>query len=121
MADAMIVVLLVLIVIVAVKSSLKHFQGRGGCCGGGGSTSVKIPEKKLAGPTLGEMKVTISGIHCDHCALSVTKAINRIDGASAKVSLKKNQAVVSYDRPVSKEAIIKAIEAEGFHVTGIRK
>lgn len=120
MANAIIIVVLVLVVILAVKNSLKHFKGEGGCCGGGGdSTKTEIPKKELDGPKLGEMEVSISGMHCDHCVQSVTKAVNRIPGASATVNLKKNKAVVSYDRPVSKEAITKAIEKEGFQVTGI--
>lgn len=121
MANAVIIVLLVLIIIFAVKNSLKHFKGEGGCCGGGGDdVKEEIPDKKLEGTKLGEMKVSISGMHCEHCVLSVTKAVNRIPGASAKVNLRKKQAVVSYDRNVSKEEIKSAIEAEGFQVTGIQ-
>lgn len=121
MANAVIIVLLVLIIIFAVKNSLKHFKGEGGCCGGGGdSVKEEIPDKKLEGTKLGEMEVSISGMHCDHCVLSVTKAVNRIPGASAKVNLRKKTAVVSYDRDVSKEEIRRAIEAEGFQVTGIQ-
>lgn len=122
MANAIIIIILVLIIIFAVKNSLKHFKGEGGCCGGGGdSVPVEIPKKELQGPKLGEMEVSISGMHCDHCVQSVTKAVNRIEGASADVSLKKKRAVVSYDRPVSEEVITRAIEAEGFQVTGIKK
>lgn len=121
MANAVIIVLLVLIIIFAVKNSLKHFKGEGGCCGGGGDdVKEEIPDKKLEGTKLGEMKVSISGMHCEHCVLSVTKAVNRIPGASAKVNLRKKQALVSYDRNVSKEEIKRAIEAEGFQVTGIQ-
>lgn len=121
MANAVIIVLLVLIIIFAVKNSLKHFKGEGGCCGGGGDdVKEEIPDKKLEGTKLGEMKVSISGMNCEHCVLSVTKAVNRIPGASAKVNLRKKTAVVSYDRDVSKEEIKRAIEAEGFQVTGIQ-
>lgn len=121
MANTIIIVLLILIIIFAVKNSMKHFKGEGGCCGGGGNdVKAEIPEKKLDGPKLGEMEVSISGMHCDHCVSSVTKAVNRIPGASAKVNLKKKQAIVSYDRAVSKEEVKRAIESEGFQVTGIR-
>lgn len=120
MANAIIVIVLVLIIILAMKSSMKHFLGQGGCCGGG-STPVKIPAKKLEGKKLGEMIVSISGMHCEHCVQKVTGAIHRIEGTSAKVNLKKNQALVAYDRQVSKEAITKEIEAEGFHVVEIRE
>ena len=122
MGNVIIVAVLVLIVVFAVKSSAKHFRGEGGCCGGGGDSVSKseIPVKKLTGEKLGEKVVSISGMHCDHCVAQVTRAINRIDGAAAEVSLKKKRAVVSYDRQIDDAAIRKAVEAEGFQVTGIQ-
>lgn len=123
MANAVIIIILVLVIIFAVKNSVKHFKGEGGCCGGGGEpvTKREIPDKTLKGPKIGEKSVSISGMHCDHCVMAVTKAINRIDGASAKVNLKQNRAVVSYDRPISDAAIKAAVEAEGFQVIQINE
>ena len=121
MINAVIIVILVLVVILAVKNSLKHFKGQGGCCGGGGDEPAKIREKKLKDPRLGELEVHISGMHCDHCAASVTKALNEIDGISARVNLKKNLAVVAYDREIQEDKITGAIENAGFHVTEIHK
>lgn len=122
MGNVIVVVVLVVIVIFAVKSSAKHFRGEGGCCGGGRDSVSKseIPVKKLEGEKLGEKIVSISGMHCDHCVAQVTKAINRIDGAAAQVNLKKKRAVVSYDREIDDAEIRKAVEAEGFQVTGIQ-
>lgn len=122
MANAVIIIALVLIVVFALRGSAKHFKGEGGCCGGGGGTVKReeIPEKELEGAKLGEKVLSISGMHCDHCVSSVTKAINRIDGASARVSLKRGEAVVSYDRMLSDEALKTAVEAQGFQVTAIR-
>ena len=34
----------------------------------------------------------ISGMHCEHCANTVTNALNGLDGVTAKVSLKENSA-----------------------------
>ena len=59
-------------------------------------------------------------MHCDHCVRSVTEAINKIDGASAKVSLKNETAVISYDRPVEDETIRRAVEDAGFQVVSIK-
>lgn len=122
MIDAVIVILVVLVVAVALKSSVKHFTGENGCCGGGsGADSVKeIPEKQLSGTKLGEKIVYISGMHCSRCTVSVMKAINKIEGASAKVSLKQNRAVVSYDRELSDATIRTAVEKQGFKVTEIK-
>ena len=73
----------------------------------------------MEGEKKGELLISISGMHCDHCAYSVTKAINRIDGASADVDWKKKRAVVSYEREVSREAIRNAVAGEGFEVVKI--
>ena len=89
----------------------------GGCCGGGEST---LPdEKELSGPKIGEKTVHIEGMHCENCKNRVERAINRIDGAVAKVNLKKNIAVVSFDRNISEEEIKRAVEEQDFKVVMI--
>ena len=114
--------LIVLLVVVAIaafalKSSLGHFKGEGGCCGGGEST---LPdEKELSGPKIGEKTVHIEGMHCENCKNRVERAINRIDGAVAKVNLKKNIAVVSFDKNISDEEIKRAVEDQDFKVVMI--
>ena len=45
--------------------------------------------------------------------------LNKIDGVAAKVDLKKNRAVVSYDRPVKEEDLRQAVERAGFKVSSI--
>ena len=69
---------------------------------------------------LGEKTMKITGMHCENCVASVTRAINRIDGAAAKVSLKKGEAVVSYDREISNEELKKVVEDRGYHVVSIQ-
>ena len=106
MTDAVILALVAALMFFAVRGAVKHFKGESPCCGGGGSGLTKAPaEKRLDSPVLGRKTVKISGMHCDHCVRSVTEAINKIDGASAKVSLKNETAVISYDRPVDDEKI----------------
>lgn len=116
MGTAVIVVILVIIVFIAFKSGAKHMKGEGGCCGG---SSEKIPEKKLEGDIIAEKIVTIEGMHCQNCKNSVEKRINAIDGAAAKVNLKKNIAVVSMTRDVSDDEIIRAVERLDFKVRDI--
>ena len=43
--------------------------------------------KTLENPILGKKVLKISGMHCEHCVKAVTEAINKIDGAAAKVDL----------------------------------
>ena len=121
MTDAVILALVAALMFFAVRGAVKHFKGESPCCGGGGSALTKAPaEKRLDSPVLGRKTVKISGMHCDHCVRSVTEAINKIDGASAKVSLKSETAVVSYDRPVEDEKIRRAVEDAGFQVVSIK-
>ena len=45
--------------------------------------------------------------------------LNKIDGVAAKVDLKKNRAIVSFDRPVEDETLRLAVEKVGFKVVSI--
>lgn len=117
MTNAIIIIIIAVALFFGVKHMIDHFHGKSGCCGGSGSSKPKkAPQKKLSGVKLGEKVVSISGMHCEHCAASVTKALNEIEGVSAKVSLQKKQAIVSYDREISDEKIREAIEKAGFQV-----
>lgn len=117
MGTAVIVLILVVICAVAVRSGMKHMKGEGGCCGGGSDEPVE--KKVLEGEVIGEKTVYIDGMHCDHCKNTVERYINQIDGAVAKVNLKKNLAVVSYDREIKDEDIIRAVKRADFTVTKI--
>lgn len=121
MVNAVIVLILVVVLIFAIKSSIRHFKGEGACCGGGSGT-VKRPKpkkKKLSGPVIRHYTIEISGMHCQNCVNGVTRAINAVDGAAAKVSLRKNSADVSCDRDVDKEALKRAVEDIGYKVVSI--
>ena len=48
-----------------------------------------------------------------------SRTIYQIGGAVAKVNLKKNLAVVSYDREIKDEDIIRAVRKADFTVTKI--
>ena len=93
-----ILVIVIAIAALALKGSIGHFQG------------AKI----------GEKTVHIEGMHCENCKNRVERAINRIDGAVAKVDLKKKIAVVSYDREIAEEDIRKAVEEQDYKVTSIQ-
>lgn len=116
MGNVIIIAVLVIIVVYAVVSSRKHFKGEGGCCGGGGGDIVV--RKKLENPKIGEYVIHIEGMTCDNCRIRVENAINKLDGVCAKVSLKKKQAVVSYEKEIDKEEIIKAVRAAGYQAEG---
>ena len=113
MVDAIIVLIVIVLLIFALKGTLKHFKGESPCCGGGSGLV-------LDHPAIGKKTVIVSGMHCDHCVKSVTEAIDKIEGASAKVNLKKEEAVVSYDREIDDDDLKKAVEEAGFKVVDIR-
>lgn len=121
MSDAVIILVIVVFLIFALKGSIKHFKGEGACCGGGsGSVKPKKPKKKtLDGPVIGRCTIRVSGMHCQNCVNSVTRALNDIEGVSARVSLKANRAEVSYDREVDETELKQAVEKAGFKVISI--
>lgn len=118
MTDAVILVILVIALIFGAKGTVKHFKGQGACCGGGSGTA-KVKHKSLGNPKLGEKMIQIEGMHCAHCRKTLLGELNKIEGVAAKVDLKKNRAVVFYDRPVEEETLCQAVEKAGFKVTSI--
>lgn len=122
MVNVIIVLILVILLSFAVKSSIRHFKGEGACCGGGsGTVKTKKPKKKkLDGPVVVKRTVEISGMHCQNCANSVTRALNRIDGVAARVNLHTNRAEVLMDRMVDEDELKHAVEEAGYGVVDIK-
>lgn len=118
MENAIIVAVLVVLICIGIRSSIKHFKGEGGCCGGG-STTVKAKRKKLK-KVIAQKTVIIEGMSCEHCKNRVENRINEMDGAAAKVNLKKKEAVVSLEKEISDEQIRTIIEKAGYKVVEIR-
>lgn len=119
MVDAVIILIVVVLLIFALKGSIKHFKGEGACCGGGSVPDRKPKAKTLDGPVIGRRTIKISGMHCQNCANSVTRALNAIDGVVAKVNLRHNCAEVSYDRMVDEIELKQAVEKAGYEVVSI--
>ena len=85
----------------------------------GAVSAPKTKKKRLAVPVTAHCTIERTGMHCQNCGNGVTRAINAIDGAAAKVSLKNNSAEVSCDRDVDKEKLKRAVEDAGFKVVSI--
>lgn len=59
--------------------------------------------------------ISVSGMHCAHCASAVEEALTAIDGISkAKVDLAKNIVTATMKTDVDDKLIIEAINAKGF-------
>jgi copper chaperone CopZ len=50
----------------------------------------------------------------------VKRAINSIDGVSAKLDLRKKQAVVKYEKEVTDDTLVKEIENLGYKVIAVQ-
>lgn len=120
MGNVIVIVILAAVIAYALRNTIKHMKGQGDCCGGGGEEIVVLEEeKKLQGPVIGTKTLHIEGMHCDHCKARVERAINHIEGASAKVDLKKGIAVVSLDREVPQEQLVNAVTLQDYKVTSV--
>ena len=115
MPNVIIVIILAIAVFFGLKETIKHFKGEGACCGG---ASSKPKKKKLKGKVVCTYTFGIDGMHCRNCANAVTRAINDIDGASAKVNLKRKTAKVYCNREIDICVIKNVVEKRGYKVFG---
>ena len=116
LSNVLVIVILAVVLFIALRGSIKHLKGEGGCCGGGESVR-KEPDKKLTGPIIKTTIFKIDGMHCENCSNRVKRTINRLDGVSAKVNLRKKEAVVRFEKDLADDVITKEIEDLGYKVT----
>lgn len=63
--------------------------------------------------------VTVSGMTCQHCVMSVTEEVSEIDGVSTvDVSLSSGLVTVLADRDVERDEIAAAVSEAGFELVG---
>ncbi len=117
MTDGIIIGILIVLIGVGIYSSRKHFRGEGGCCGGG--FSVKVKRKRLKHVTR-QRTLVVEGMSCEHCKNRVESRLNELEGVSAKVNLKQKTAVVSMEKEVTDEELIKIVEKAGYQVSAVR-
>lgn len=62
--------------------------------------------------------LTVEGMSCDHCKMTVSKAVNALKGVTdVQVSLEEKTVAVDFDEAVqSTSAIKEAIENSGYEV-----
>ena len=64
-------------------------------------------------------QLIIEGMMCMHCVTSVTKALEALEGVTAKVNLKKQIAIVTLSKPITDDILKKVVADAGFTVTAI--
>ena len=63
--------------------------------------------------------VTVAGMTCQHCVMSVTEELSEIAGVSAvDVSLASGRVTVLADRDVERDEIAAAVSEAGFELAG---
>lgn len=77
-----------------------------------------IKENREMGVTI---EVVIDGMSCGHCSARVEKALNAIDGISARVDLDNKTAYIENGNTVKDEEIIRAVKDAGYEVIGIKR
>ena len=85
-----------------------------------GAKQLRPEHKKLDGPVTEEKIISIDGMSCENCRNRVERAINKIDGASARVNLRKKEAVVSLDREIDDETLKNAVESAGYKAVSVK-
>ncbi len=61
--------------------------------------------------------ITVEGMHCNHCASSVEKAVSALEGVKvAKVNLDKKICTAKLSGDVTDDAILSAVKEAGFEV-----
>lgn len=62
-------------------------------------------------------QVTVKGMSCNHCVMSVTEEVGEIDGVSAvEVELESGAVTVLSERELSRDEIAAAVTGAGFQV-----
>lgn len=112
MTDYIIIAILVVVVCIGVRSMVKHLRHESSCCGGG---TYKAKRKKLKS-VVGKKVLQVEGMTCQHCVNRVQEAVNSIEGASAKINLKKGTVEVSMEKNITDEELKNVIEKAGYHV-----
>jgi copper ion binding protein len=62
----------------------------------------------------------VDGMSCNHCVMSVTKALEEVEGVKkAKVDLKKGTAQVKGEEGISNDTLISAVKEAGFEAAQV--
>lgn len=75
----------------------------------------------MDGDVVAKKIMHIEGMHCEKCKNRVENAINRIDGAVAKVNLKKNIAEINMTKEIADDILSSAVEYEDYKVIEIER
>ena len=79
-------------------------------------------EKYYKGDKTMKVIVNVNGMNCNHCKMSVEKALNTIDGVvSAEVDLGAKNATVTLSKNVDDNALLNVVNEAGFEAVSVEK
>ena len=67
------------------------------------------------------MVMKVEGMMCSHCQAAVTKALNKIPGVTATVSLEDKEAQIVAEDGVETERMKEAVEDAGYEVVSLER
>lgn len=79
-----------------------------------------ISNEENKGENTMKKEMIIEGMSCSHCSGRVEKALNAIDGVSAKVDLDKKTAYVDLNKDVADDELTKAVVDAGYDVVSVK-
>ena len=79
-----------------------------------------VSQNEYKGETNMKKEMLIEGMSCMHCSGRVEKALNGLDGVTAKVDLEKKTAYVDLSKDVSDADLTKAVTDAGYEVVSIK-
>ncbi len=66
--------------------------------------------------------VNVNGMNCNHCKMSVEKALSTVDGVvSAEVSLEEKKAFITLSKDVEDSILINAVNEAGFEAVSVER
>ncbi len=87
------------------------------------NSGAKQSEEKTAAPAeIVEASLSIGGMTCEHCVMSVTKGLNDVEGiAEVAVTLDDSTAIVKYDAStVNMDDLKAAVSKRGYTVKSVQ-
>ncbi len=79
-------------------------------------------EKYSKGEKLMKVIMNVEGMNCNHCKMSVEKALNTVNGVvSAEVNLEAKNAIITLSKEVDDNILMNAVNEAGFEAISVAK
>ncbi|UCD35520.1 MAG: heavy-metal-associated domain-containing protein [Nitrospiraceae bacterium] len=65
---------------------------------------------------MAEVTLKIEGMSCQHCVMSVKKAVDAVDGVTSSEVAVGSATIVFNDEKASRDAIVRAVQKAGYTV-----